>query len=75
MQMQEREAQIRESRFNKVYKEIGVHRIARYLKTKGKKARMVRVARFRLGNELRKGRYEEGEEKKKWRGCGEEIES
>ena len=74
-QMQEREARIRESRFNRMYKEIKVDGIARYLKEIGKEARMTRIARFRMGNELREGRYWEEKEGRRCRECGEEVES
>lgn len=33
------------------------------------------MARFRLGNEMRKGRYWECEERRKCRLCGEEVET
>lgn len=44
--------------------------ISKYLKEKGKEGRMIRVARFRLGSEMREGRYWEGEETRRYRICG-----
>jgi len=35
----------------------------RYLREKRKEERMIRVARFRLGNEMREGKYWEDEER------------
>jgi len=40
------------------------------LKEKRKEEKMIRVARFRLGNEMREGRYWEREEKRRCRLCG-----
>jgi len=39
------------------------------------KSRWKRVARFRLRNKMREGRYREGEERRKCRLCGNEEES
>lgn len=49
---------------------IRVLRVPRYLRKKGKERRMIRVARFKLGSEMRGGRYWEKEEKRKCRLCG-----
>jgi len=48
--------------------------VPRYLKEEGKEARMTRIARFRLGSEMREGRFWEGE-KRKCRLCGWEEET
>ena len=57
VQAQERIGRILNSRWNKWYREIRTLGLPRYLKEKGKETRMIRVARFRLGNEMREGRY------------------
>jgi len=41
--------------------------VPRYLREKGKEGRLIRVARFRLGSEMRGGRYWEEEERRKCR--------
>lgn len=65
---------IRESRYNKwngVEKGKG---ILGYLKWEWKESRWRRVARFRMENKIREGRYWEVEEKRKCRMCeGEET--
>jgi len=43
--------------------------IPKYLKEKRKEERMIRMARFRLGNVMREGRYWEGEERRRCRLC------
>jgi len=75
----EREAQraetwerIRESRYNKWYKEVKGEGIPEYLKKEWGESRWSRIARFRLGNEMREGRYWEEEEKGICRLCEEE---
>jgi len=70
VQQQERFERIQRSRWNEWYKNIRVLGVPRYLKERGKERRMVRVARFRLGSEMRGGRYWEQEEKRKCRICG-----
>lgn len=44
--------------------------VPRYLQERGKEERMIRVARFRLGSEMKEGRYWEKEERRKCRLCG-----
>jgi len=68
IQQQERFERIQKSRWNR-YKEIGTMETPRYLRERRKEERMIRVARFRLGNELREGKYWE-EEKRRCRICG-----
>ena len=75
VQAQERFERIGKSRWNKWYKEIRTVGLPRYLKEKGKEERLVRIARFRLGNEMREGRYWEREEERRCRLCGWELES
>lgn len=48
---------MQKSRWNIWYKEIRVLRVPRYLRKKGKERRMIRMARFKLGSEMRGGRY------------------
>lgn len=48
---------MRESKYNKQYKEIRKESIPIYLKESKKKKKWRRVARFRLGNEIRERKY------------------
>jgi len=75
IQQQERFERIQRSRWNRWYKEIRTLGMPRYLKEKWKEERMIRVARFRLGNEMREGKYWEEEEKRRCRICGWEEET
>ena len=75
VQAQERFERIEKSRWNKWYKEIRTVGLPRYLKEYGKEERLVRIARFRLGNEMKEGRYWEREEERRCRLCGWELES
>lgn len=45
------------------------------LKGRGKENRMILITRFRLGSEMKKGRYWEGEKKRRYKICGWEKES
>ncbi|EZA52484.1 hypothetical protein X777_08600 [Ooceraea biroi] len=63
------------SNYNKWYKIVKGEGIPGYLKKGWGESRWKRVARFRLGNEVKEGRYWEGEEKKRCRLCGMEKES
>lgn len=74
-QERERWERIRGSRFNGWYKEVVATGVPGYLKRGWGEERYRRVARFRLGNEMREGRYWETEEERKCRVCGEEEES
>ena len=69
-QRKERWEKIRDSRHNTWYKQIKEEGIPEYLRKGWTESRWNRVARFRLGNEMREGRYWEGEEKRKCRVCG-----
>ncbi|XP_024883228.1 uncharacterized protein LOC112461981 [Temnothorax curvispinosus] len=75
IQIQEKDERIRESRYNKWYKEVIESRRPEYLERKGKEQSMIRIARFRLGNEMRSGRYWDTIEKTSCRICGAEAES
>lgn len=69
LQRRERWERIRESRYNKWYGEVKGEGIPGYLKKGWGENRWKRVARYRLGNEIRDSRYWEGEEKRKCRVC------
>ncbi|EFN67046.1 hypothetical protein EAG_02771 [Camponotus floridanus] len=75
MQQQERFERVQKSKWNRWYKDGRVLGIPQYLYEKGKEERMIRVARFRLGSEMREGRYWEEEEGRRCRSCGWEEES
>ncbi|EZA62834.1 hypothetical protein X777_01148, partial [Ooceraea biroi] len=75
IQQQERYGRIERSRWNRCYRELRTLDIPRYLKKAGKEGRMIRIARFRLGNEMREGRYWEREEDRRCRLCGWEEET
>ncbi|KYN24369.1 hypothetical protein ALC57_04031, partial [Trachymyrmex cornetzi] len=70
MQKEERWEKIRESRFNRWYGWVKGKGVPAYLGNGWGEGRWRRVARFRLGNEVRDGRYWEGEEERKCRFCG-----
>ncbi|KYN22000.1 hypothetical protein ALC57_05612 [Trachymyrmex cornetzi] len=70
MQKEERWEKIRESRFNRWYGWVKGEGVSAYLGKGWGEGRWRRVARFRLGNEVRDGRYWEGEEERKCRFCG-----
>jgi len=74
-QRRERREKIERSKFNRWYKEVKGKGIPEYLKKGWGESRWKRVARFRLGSEMREGRYWEGEERRKCRLCGYEEES
>ncbi|XP_067217103.1 LINE-1 retrotransposable element ORF2 protein [Linepithema humile] len=74
-QRKERREKISESRFSRWYKEVKGEGIPDYLKKGWGESRWKRVARFRLGNEVREGRYWEEEEKRRCRLCGGERET
>jgi len=74
-QRRERREKIERSKFNRWYKEVKGEGIPEYLKKGWGESRWKRVARFRLGSEMREGRYWEGEERRKCRLCGYEEES
>lgn len=68
-QREERWEKIGESRFNRWYKEVKGRGIPEYLKKGWGESRWRRVARFRLGSEMKEAYYWEEEEKKKCRLC------
>jgi len=74
-QRTERWGKINKSQYNKWYKEVKGKGIPKYLRKGWGESRWRRVARFRLGNEVREGRYWEDEENKKCRLCGTELET
>lgn len=70
LQRKERWEKINESTYNKWYEMIKNEGIPGYLKKNWGESRWRRLARFRLGNEVREGRYWLGEEDKLCRLCG-----
>ncbi|XP_025993782.2 uncharacterized protein LOC113004505 [Solenopsis invicta] len=75
MQERERWERIRSSRYNRWYGEVKGKGLPEYLKKGWGESRWRRVARFRLGNEIRERMYWGGEEEKGCRLCGGGIES
>lgn len=63
MQRKERWERIRKSQHNRWYKEVKGIGIPSYLKRSWRESRWRRVARFRLGSEMREAWYWEEEEK------------
>lgn len=74
-QREERWGLIEKSRYNRWYKEVKGVGVPGYLKKGWREGRWQRMARFRLGNEMREGRYWEREEGKLCRLCGMAAES
>lgn len=72
IQLQERWGRIQRSRSNK---DIRTLELLRYLKEKEKEERMVRIAGFRTGREMRESRFWKRDENKKCRICGWEEET
>ncbi|KYN20536.1 hypothetical protein ALC57_07111 [Trachymyrmex cornetzi] len=70
MQRMERWEKIRDSRYNMWYGWIKGEGLPKYLNKGWGEERWRRVARFRLGNEVKEGRYWEEEEERKCRLCG-----
>jgi len=75
MQKEERWDRIRKARYNKWYGMVKGEGIPAYLEKGWGESRWRRVVRFRLGNEMKEGRYWEEEDKRMCRLCGGEIES
>lgn len=71
----ERWNKIEDSRYNKWYQMIKEEGVPEYLRNGWGESRWNRVARFRLGNEVREGRYWEQENRRMCRGCAREVES
>jgi len=74
-QKEERWERIRNSRYNRWYASIKGEGIPGYLKQGWGESRWRRIARFRLGNEVREGRYWEEERIRECRLCGNGVES
>ena len=75
LQEEERWRRIGETKYNKWYGRVKGPGVPGYLKKGWGESRWQRVARFRLGNEMREGRYWEAEKKRVCRVCGWEEES
>lgn len=74
-QEQERIEKIAGSKYNRWYKVIRKERIPEYLQKGREEKSWSRIARFRLGNEVREGLYWKEEEKRKCRICEREEET
>lgn len=74
-QRPERWKKIRESRYNSWYKEVKEEGIPGSLKKGWGESRWKRVARYRLGNEVKRRWYWEEEDKRLCRLCGGEVET
>ncbi|XP_068991496.1 trichohyalin-like [Neodiprion pinetum] len=74
-QRKERWEKIRESRYNRWYRLVKGEGIPGYLGKGWGESRWIRVARFRLGSEMKEARYWEEEEKRRCRVCGGEEET
>lgn len=74
LQQQKRFEKMQKSRWNRWYKEPTrrgqLGEVPRCLRKKGKERQIIRVARFRLGSEMRERRYWEEKKKRKYRICG-----
>lgn len=66
-QEEERWERIRSSRFNKWYNRVKGRGVPEYLKRDWKEERWKRIARFRLGDGMRGGRYWERKKERKCR--------
>lgn len=75
LQKEERWKRIWGSEYNRWYKWVKGEGVPGYLKKGWGESRWQRVARFRLGNGIRAGRYWEGEEGRKCRECERVLES
>jgi len=75
LQEKERWEKIRESKFNKWYGKVKGKGVPEYLRKGWSEERWQRVARFRLGEDMRGGKYWEREDRRKCRVCegGEET--
>lgn len=69
-QKQERDEKIADSGYNRWYKRIRKNGIPDYLKKGWEETRWSRIARFRLGNEIRERLYWKKEENRRCRICG-----
>ena len=75
MQEEERWKRIRESEYNRWYRVVKGKGVPGYLRKGWGESRWQRVAKFRLGNGMRGGKYWEDEKKRKCRVCGWEEET
>lgn len=64
VQQQERYEKIKKSKWNRWYKKVRTIGLSRYLKERGEEGKIIRVARFRIENEMREGRYWEREDRR-----------
>ncbi|XP_043263555.1 LOW QUALITY PROTEIN: uncharacterized protein LOC122403853 [Colletes gigas] len=74
-QEEERWGKIVQSRYNRWYREMVVRELPRYLRTGWGEVRYGRLARYRMGNEMRGGEYWGDEEERRCRVCGGEEET
>lgn len=56
-QREEREEKIREAKYNKWYKIVKEEQVPEYIREDKKEEKWRRIARFRMGNVMREGRY------------------
>ncbi|KAL6257812.1 hypothetical protein P5V15_011402 [Pogonomyrmex californicus] len=70
MRRGERWERIENAKYNRWYRYVKGERIPAFLKKGWRENRWRRVARFRLGNEMREGRYWEEKKKRICRLCG-----
>jgi len=75
MQKEEKWERIRKARYNKWYGLVKGEGVPAYLEKGWGESRWRRVVRFRLGNEMKEGRYWEEEDKRMCKLCGGGIES
>lgn len=68
-QIKKRWDKIRESKYNRYYKVIKTEELPKYLEKGWREERWRRIARWKLGNEVRESMYWESEEKKKYSVC------
>ena len=74
-QEEERREKIKDSRYNRWYREIRTEGIPKYLEAGWGEERYGRIARYRLGNEMKGGWYWEKQEERRCRMCGGEEET
>jgi len=72
---EERWEKIKKAKYNRWYGWINGEGIPIYLRKSWGERRYRRIARFRLGNEMKKERYWKGEEERKCRFCESGVKS
>ena len=72
-QREERWERIRKSRFSRWYGCVKEEQVPKYLKKGWGGNKWQRIAKFRLGNKIMKGRYWEKENRKMCRLCGRDV--